>query len=114
MSKTRHDELRERVNAFHREHPDVWRQFEELSLEAVRRGFKHYAAATIFELLRWRTPLGADGKEQFKLNCNYVAFYARRFMRLHPEHADFFRTRKQKSKEVPARNLRELAPADFE
>ena len=86
-------ENKEKVNAFHRENPEVWQLFKRFTFEKIRQGFKHYSAMSIFERIRWETPAGDDGKEQFKLNTNYRKAYALRFMKLYPEYEGFFRMR---------------------
>lgn len=84
--------------AFHRAHPEVLALFERFTLERIGLGFKNYSADAIFHRIRWEMarPTYAKG-EEFKLNDHYTAFYARAFMRQHPEHEGFFRTRVQKS-----------------
>lgn len=89
------------VRAFHAAHPEVWELFERFALEAARSR-SHFGVGAVWERMRWETavnPRYADHGE-YKLNNNFRAFYARRFMRLHPEHEGFFRTRVQKGHEA--------------
>jgi hypothetical protein len=71
-------------------------------------------AKAIFERIRWEKDAGGDGVTCFKLNNNCTAFYARRFAKVYPEHAEFFRTREQPSAaEFPSRRP-QLTPAHYQ
>ena len=112
---TRQDEMREQVKEFHKAHPEVWELFKKFTFEMIGKGFKHYGAQHgIFSRIRWEIDAGGDGSGEFKINNNYSAFYARRFMKTYPEHDGFFRTREQTSGEVAATHLPELTPSHFE
>jgi len=113
MKKTRYDELLEHAEKFHNEHPEVAEKFDEIVLELMRCGHKHYSALGVVHIIRWTTRAGADGVSRFKINDHYAPFYARGFMAKHPEHDGFFRLRNQSSKSRPATHLQELGPADF-
>jgi hypothetical protein len=110
----RDDQIRARCNDFHQRHPEVWDRFVEIALELIRRGHKRYGAQTIFAIMRWEGSLGDDGVTAFKLNNDFAARYARRFQRVYRENADFFATRRQRSKDTPACDLPALTPADFD
>lgn len=69
--------------------------FEETTLQAIKKGFKHYSAKGIFEIMRWHR--GVSGNDRFKVNNNYTADYARKFMNQYPEFDGFFRCREIKS-----------------
>ncbi len=111
---SRHDEMREQCQAFHNAHPEVWKLFVHFTFTMIRKGYPNYSVNAIFERIRWEKDQGGDGISQFKLNNNYRAFYARRFMRMYPKHDGFFRTRELKSVDRPATELPELAPSYFE
>ncbi len=76
---------------YDRQNPQIWEQFVKFSKEAKQRGFSHYSAKGIFEIIRWHTPV--TGNDAYKLNNNYHADYARKMMREYEEFRDFFRTR---------------------
>ena len=108
--KTRHDELREQAEKFHKEHPEVWDKFEEFTFDRIKKGYKNYSVYSIMERIRWDlSNIGGDGITEFKLNNNIRPFYARRFMNKYPEHNGFFRVREQISKNAPASGL-EMTP----
>lgn len=76
---------------YDKENPQIWEQFKKYAFLAKKRGFKHYSAKGIFEIIRWHTPVyGNDG---LKLNNNYHANYARKMMDEFPSYKDFFRIR---------------------
>ncbi len=111
---TRSEQIRARCNEFHKRNPEVWKRFQEIALELIRRGQKRYGAQTIFAIIRWESWLGDGGVTAFKINNDYAPLYSRRFQRTYPEHGNFFSTRRQTSKDAPASNLPALTPDDFE
>tara|TARA_R100001086_G_scaffold240621_1_gene166881 strand:- start:78 stop:446 length:369 start_codon:yes stop_codon:yes gene_type:complete len=114
-ASTRLDEMRSQVKAFHSEHPEVWDLFVRFTKEILRRGFKHYSVNAIFERIRWEVDtVGRNDQYEFKLNNNYRAFYARRFMRMYPQHDGFFRTRRQTSQEDYPTQMSPLTPRDYQ
>lgn len=77
---------------YHKEHPEIWKEFVKTTFEAIRKGFKNYSSKSIFEIIRWHR--GGDIKsDSFKINNNYTADYAKMFMEKYPQHKGFFRTR---------------------
>ena len=111
---SRLEQMRERCNEFHQQHPQVWELFHRFTMDRINRGFEHYSVNAIFERIRWETDQSASEPAEFKLNNNFRAFYARRWMKMHPEHDGFFRTRTQTSADDDASTLPELGPADYE
>ena len=115
MTDTRYDQMREQVQRFHDEHPEVWDLFVRFTRDRIDRGFKNYSVNAIFERIRWEVDgVGGNDRASFKLNNNYPAFYARRFMKMYPRHEGFFRTREQTSLRNDPSGLPELGPADYE
>lgn len=82
-------------NEYHEAHPEIWDAFKKTTLEAIRRGFKNYSSKSIFEIIRWHRS-GEIKRDGYKVNNNYTADYARKFINEFPEHKDFFRTRELK------------------
>jgi hypothetical protein len=115
LTSTRLDEMREQVSVFHSEHPEVWDLFVRFTMDRINKGFTNYSAKAIFERIRWEVDsVGADGKLEFKLNNNWPSFYARRFMRMYPQHDGFFRTRRQTSEEDHPTKMSPLTPRDYQ
>ena len=80
---------------YHNENPQIWSKFLYFAKQAkFVKGFINYSAKSIFELIRWHTPI--HGNDQFKINNNYHANYARKLMSEYPEFTDFFRIREKK------------------
>lgn len=80
----------------------IWVEFERLSLEIARKR-KHYAVATVWEVIRHHT-LMRETTPKYKLNNNFRADVARLFALLHPQYSALFETRKRSS----------LSPAEAE
>ena len=79
---------------YHAENPQVYEAFKKFALETIRRGFKHYSAKGIYELIRWHT--GVSSNDIFKVSNNYTPFYARLFEKDYPQFKGYFRKRKSK------------------
>ncbi len=110
---TRRDEIESQFLRFDSENPEVWILFKRFALEKVHQGHKHYSSKGVFERIRWETSNPKYSPQEFKLNNNYTAFYARRFNAVYPEHDGFFRLREQISHEAPATDLPPLGPGDY-
>lgn len=78
---------------YHSANPQVYDKLRSFALQARRTGRRHLGMKAIFERLRWWAYVETTGDE-FKLNNNYTAFYARLLMEREPELAGFFETRK--------------------
>jgi len=78
--------------AYHQQNPEVYELIKRFTLQVIAAGFKHYSITSIYERVRWHTMIETSG-DPFKINNNHRAYYARKFMEDHPEHAGFFRTR---------------------
>lgn len=87
---------------YHAKNPHIWEAFKKYAWEAKRKGFKNYSANGIFEIIRWHTPVAAEGHPpQFKIGNNFRPDYARKLMDEDPENfAGFFRTRALKAPRV--------------
>ena len=96
--KTRLDEIQEQVNRYDEKYPKVWDRFVELTFDRINVGFKNYSVKAIIERIRWdMSDIGADGFAEFKISNNIAPFYARKFMKIYPDHDGFFKTRIQTS-----------------
>lgn len=83
------------------ENPQVYRMFEQFTLQVIKTGRKNFGAQVIAERLRWYSAIETIS-DDYKINNDYVAFYARKFEELHPEHKGFFRKRRSVADEVSA------------
>lgn len=80
-------------DTYDQENPQIWKAFERISFRTIEKGFSHYSAKGVFELVRWHTGASAANGDGLKVNNNYTAGYARKFMSIHPEFDGFFRKR---------------------
>jgi hypothetical protein len=87
--------LKDQWRAFHAANPHVYRAIVSVTRELKQQGWRRAGMKQIFEHLRWRYAMSTRG-EQWKLNNNYTAYYARQVMRLEPDLAGFFNIRDQK------------------
>lgn len=83
---------------FDEDNPDVWKLFLQFTTNRIEKGFKNYSVNAIFERIRWESDTNTlDINSKFKLNNNYRAYYARKFMKNYPSFDGFFRTRTRTS-----------------
>lgn len=76
---------------YHKENPQIYREFVRIAHQAKAKGFAHYSAKGVFEIIRWQTK--TQGNDGFKVNNSYTADYARLMMSEYPEFEGFFWTR---------------------
>lgn len=111
--KSRLEEMRHQVTEYHKRHPEVWDLFVSFSFQMISKGYQNYSAKAVFERIRWEKDAGGNGVTEFKIGNNHPSFYARRFMKMYPEHDGFFRTRKQTSEDEPPTYKPEMKPRDY-
>lgn len=70
----------------------VYEAFERETMRVVRRGFEHYSARTIIEVLRHNSAL-AERTGPWKLNDWHTPYLARLFALMNPAHAELFEFR---------------------
>lgn len=85
--------IREQFSTFHNGNPQVYREIVGIAQQMRKRGVKKMGIALIFERLRWLHFIETFGEEDFKLNNNYKAEYARLIMNREPDLEGFFETR---------------------
>lgn len=102
MSQMQFDDprsLEARFRVFHAANPHVYVQLRSLALAARRRGVRRIGIGQLFEVLRWNTMLRTRGNE-FKLNNDFRAPYARLLMASDPFLAGMFETRRSRVDEA--------------
>jgi len=80
--------------SYHQSNPQIYNKYEELTLELIEKGVKHYGTMDMLGAIRWTTAVSGTG--QYKVNNNYAPYYARLFEKRNPQHTGFFRMRKSK------------------
>lgn len=86
----------EKFVLFHRENPQIWREFYYATVALLSKGVRHYGAKAIFEHLRYESTV-SQGEGAWKLNNDWTALYARLWKIKHPAHGNFFETRSIKA-----------------
>lgn len=111
---TRLEEMQADFDRYHEENPWVYAEFKRLTFRLINTGRQNFSASAVVERIRWGVSIGDYGPDDFKINNNYRAFYARLFHMEHPKHDGFFRTRKQKSADEDATHLLPLKRSWFD
>lgn len=83
---------------YHKAKPEVWQHFERFALSVWESGRKKYGAKGIMERVRWHVEIESNNKEDFKVQNNFTAYYARIFLIKYPEakEAEFFNIKELK------------------
>ena len=79
---------------YHEENPHVYEWFKYFAYEAVRSGHTKLSAWLVMNRVRWETSIKTRNDDGFKISNNHIAYYARLFMREHPQYGDFFRVKR--------------------
>jgi hypothetical protein len=79
------------------DNPRVWELFVAFTQQAIGAGFAHYSADAICHRIRWHVQIETRDDSGWKINNNHVAYLARRYEQIYPQHAGFFRMREQRS-----------------
>jgi hypothetical protein len=88
------DRLEREFRQFHEANPQIFDRLVELARKAKFWGRRHYGIAALWEVMRWdffskvNSPI-----DEFKLNNNHRAYYARLIMATCPDLDGFFHTR---------------------
>lgn len=90
--------IREGFNKFHKENPHVYAAFEKQSLMGIGLGRTKLSAKLILNWIRWNEFLKTSGLN-FKINDAYQSYYAREFIKRHPEHEEVFNLRKLRNED---------------
>ena len=85
---------------FHADNPHVFAAFEAEALKAIERSREKISAKLIINWIRWNEFLRTSD-QNFKINDAYQSYYARAFVKKHPQHEDKFEFRKLRN-EQPA------------
>src|SRR3954463_15798477 len=82
---------------YHAAHPFVYILVCRFAQEAIDKGYTRYGMGAIWERVRWEVLIHTRSNieaEDFKMPNNHRAYYARLWLKDHPEHAGekpFFR-----------------------
>lgn len=92
----RFDEQTEsRFREYHAQNPEVYRMFCVFAGQLLAAGRRHLGAKMIAERIRFESHVrGHDG---YKINNTFVAYYARKYERDHPQHTGIFEFRRARA-----------------
>jgi hypothetical protein len=85
---------KERFVQFHKANPHVYHMLVAKAIALKRRGIDRYGIAAIWEALRYSRAM-YSATDDYKLNNNYKAYYARLIMKTVAELEGYFSTRAQ-------------------
>ena len=87
--------IEDRFIAFHHANPQVYSELVSQARLLKGSGCGCASIALLYERLRWLHFIATKGKEEFKLNNDFRALYARLIMDQETDLKGFFRTRKR-------------------
>lgn len=93
-----HKTIRQGFNDFNKENPHIYAAFEIEALKAIKTGRTKLSAKLLINYIRWNNYATTTDKS-FKINDAYQSYFAREFIRLHPEYDGFFNLRKLRNEE---------------
>lgn len=88
--------LTDKFNQYHKDNPQVYELFKRFTFMAIKRGHNRLSAWMIANRIRWETSIETFSVDEYKISNDYIALYARMFMRDHPEYDGFFKTKEMK------------------
>lgn len=88
-------ELRKKFNDFHKNNPKVYSELVSLAKQAKARGRAKIGMRMLYEVVRWNRYLKTTD-EDYKMNNDYCAFYARKIVDENPELEGIFELRSLK------------------
>jgi hypothetical protein len=88
--------LTDKFNQYHRDNPQVYELFKRFTFMAIKRGHNRLSAWMIANRIRWETSIETFSVDEYKISNDYIALYARMFMRDHPQYDGFFKTKEMK------------------
>lgn len=88
--------IQARFEIFHSDNPLVYYFFKLFTFEEIANGQTRFSADLIMHKVRKEKQIRTKNKK-FKINNDYVALYARMFMKDYPQHKGVFETRRRKT-----------------
>jgi len=82
-----------RFREYDERNPHIWEAFKAITEQAIGKGHKKLGASFVGNIIRWERPEVAEG-DIFKVNNDFFPYYARKYMKEHPEHRRVFEVRK--------------------
>lgn len=82
-----------RFERWHNKNPQGWDLFVRFANEAIAAGRSRFSAGTIVDRIRWYTNVEMKAVDEYKINNDWSACYARLFIRMYPQHKKLFALR---------------------
>ena len=77
--------IESRFRQFHSDNPHVLREMERLARQWFESGKSSVGVQLLFEVLRWDRSTKTKTSDEFKINNDFAAHYARMMIARHPE-----------------------------
>lgn len=90
--------IREGFAEFHKENPQIFKEFERVCLIQISSGRNKLSAKEIINYIRWNRQVQTTDRN-WKINDAFQSYFARLFTSIHPEHSDKFTFRKLRNEE---------------
>lgn len=87
-------DLYEEFAVFDQDNPGIWQLFVRFANEAIAAGHYRLGVSLIIERIRWEVYVATKSDDDFKINNNHRAYYARKWIEAYPEYANFFEIRR--------------------
>lgn len=89
--------MKKSFKKYNEENPQIYAEFRKIAFQLIGRNYKRIGARQILEVIRYHTMI--SGNDQFKVNNNYSADYARLFEKDFPQYGGIFMKRLMKFQE---------------
>lgn len=86
-----------RAGEFHLQNPQVYEALVRYAREIRAAGHERVGIELLWNRMRWDWLLRTESRDEFKLNQNFKAWYARRIMEREPDLAGVFETRRRRA-----------------
>ena len=90
-------------NDFNESNPLLWKYFERFTLEAINQGHRKISHWLIINRIRWEVTMSTTS-EDFKISNNYIAFYARLFIKTYPQYSFIFNLKRMTDEPLSENN----------
>ena len=82
---------------YHHKFPEVFSLFRDICVRLYKRGVRHYGARCVMEVVRYESTIRSEG-QPWKINNNFIPFYARLLMMQDQRFAQFFEIRESRQR----------------
>ncbi len=83
--------MRETFEQYQERNPRIYKEFVHYAMELINAGETRIGSKAIFERIRWQSKI--ERNDEFKINNNFTADYARKFEQDFPHFEGIFEKR---------------------